>query len=174
MSWLIDDPSPLIYLTVFVQLVLLGALIRTRRVAVIGIMVGVFALLGVALFVDYLVVTDRELVAELVYEMAAAAEANDETRLLATMADDARDLRGDASRLLKMVKISEVDILAGPEVIVDELMSPPSATATFTAQGKGKSSQFAGRHIAKLTLHFDKIDDRWVATQSEQRLPFSR
>ncbi|REJ67489.1 MAG: hypothetical protein DWQ31_11170 [Planctomycetota bacterium] len=179
MNWLIEDPTALILLVVFVQLILLVVFFRTGRVVMLGWIGALLVLLGLVFLVDYLVVTDREAVALVLDEMVAAAEANDDARLLATISPRADGLDEDARGLLARVEIDWLQIIVGPKVIVNELTSPASATAEFTIQGEGRLNAGAvggmrGRHVQPFVIHFERDGDRWLATRSEPRWPYSR
>lgn len=171
MSWFIEDPSPLLYLTIVVQLVLLAALIHTRRVLVIGIMAAVLALLGGVYLIDYLVVTDREEVEAALDEIIVAVADNDQARVLKAIAPDASKLQGQATALMKIVKVESIGIVSGPQIVVNQLMSPPSATAEFSVMVRGKYGNFPGQQLVEVELQFDRIDDEWKATRASYESP---
>src|SRR5262245_66549345 len=76
MTWLTEDPTPILIAGGIALIVLLVALLKTGRGVVLMAMVGVALLMGLALLIDKLVVTDRESAADVIYQAAAAAEEN--------------------------------------------------------------------------------------------------
>lgn len=171
MSWLIEDPSPVLYLTIVIQLILLVMLMQTRRVAVLAIMAVSLALLGGVYLIDFVVVTERETITLHVEDMVDAAEAGDKERLLSHVADGATALRNQINGLLKVAKIEEADIIAGPEIVMKDLTIPPSAEAHFRVRGKGRYATFTGQYVSQVTLHFDLVENRWKATQVDHDSP---
>ena len=105
-TWLVEDPTP-VYMLLGTLAVALAAgfWIKRRRAYVLGCglvlltlgvfflksgralilvaMAGVALLMGLAIVIDRVVVTDREQVANIIYDCAAAAERNDLDAVLA-------------------------------------------------------------------------------------------
>ena len=172
MTWFTEDPSPFLYLAIAVQVILLVMLMQTRRVAVIGIMGVVLALLGGVYLIDFLVTTEREKVTTVVVELVEAAEEGDKDRLLSHIADDATLLRSLASDLMKQAKIEQADVIAGPKVTINELTAPPSASAQFKVFARGRYYSVTAQRVVEIVLDFRRVDGVWKATKTDYKSPF--
>ena len=101
-------------------------------------MAGVLALSLLGVGVERLVVTDNKLIAAVLYDTAAALEANDLNRVLAHVAADADyDPRARPASALSEAEITELKIRY-LEIKINRLTSPPSAKATFNIIAAGR------------------------------------
>ena len=77
MSWLVEDPTPTLVALVLCEAILVLALVKTGRGALLGVIAGV-ALLGVGLLaLEWFVVTEKETVEDTLSGAARALESND-------------------------------------------------------------------------------------------------
>lgn len=142
--------------------------VQTRRwlVAAAGAV-----LAGAAAFVaDRLVVTDREYLADLFPRLAAAAERQDVTTILAAIDPDLRPVREEAEKVLRQVKPTEVRITR-LTVDVDTAKRPSEAVADMIVRVTGNLMEPAGQGTAfadvRVTLH--KRDGRWLVRDAEAK-----
>ena len=77
MSIFLDSPWPAILFGIIGEAVLAVMLLRSGRGVLLGAMAGVLALSLAGVGVERLVVTDNKLIAAVIYDAAAALEAND-------------------------------------------------------------------------------------------------
>ena len=87
--------------------------------------------------VERFVVTDRKLVKAVLYDTAAALEANDLNRVLAHVAPEDAYTRQQAAWVLGAAEIEELKI-SYLEVTINRLTSPQTATAKFNVLVTGR------------------------------------
>ncbi len=75
-TWFTEDPTPILIVGGLTLAVLLVMVLKTGQGLYLFIMAGVAAFMGLAVLIDKLVVTDREMVEKVIYDAAAAAEQN--------------------------------------------------------------------------------------------------
>jgi hypothetical protein len=164
MSIFLESPWPIISIGIVVELVLGIVLWCTGRGRVLWMMLGVlgFALLGFLL--QWLVVTDREAINNLLHDCAAAAKANDVERILAHVSPEAVELRTDIRQVLERAEVTLVWI-SDLQLKVDRRANPPVANARFKviAQGNDRKGQYPYKsHLCKPSVDFRLQDDRWI------------
>jgi hypothetical protein len=168
MSWLFEDPWPVIWITLVVEALLAAALFNTQSKAVLAGMLGVLALAGGLLLVERLVVTETEEVEQTLHDVAEALETNDVAAVLTHLAPDAAEIRFAAQGLLPSVNITEAEVGSDLSVRINPLMNPPTATARFM----GKISMESGgsrnipyeKFIRPFSVTLRKEGDRWLLT----------
>ena len=132
MDIFLESPWPAIVLGIFGEAVLAVMLVRTGRGVLLWAMIGVLALALLGVGVERLVVTDNKLITAVLYDTAAALEANDLNRVLAHVAADADKTRADARSALSEAEITELKIRY-LEIKINRLTSPPSAGPPSTS-----------------------------------------
>ncbi len=75
--WFTENPTPILVGGGLALLVLAGFFLKSGRAAILIAMALVAAVMGLAVLTDRLIVTDREQVANTIYDAAAAAERNE-------------------------------------------------------------------------------------------------
>jgi hypothetical protein len=96
-TWFTENPLPILIGGGVVLLVLLVLLLKTGRGVILTAMLGVAVVMGLAVLIDRLVVTDRERIANVIYQGAAAAQRNDLDAIVDLISPSASDVRA-ASR----------------------------------------------------------------------------
>ncbi|MFV2065629.1 MAG: hypothetical protein ACC645_01515 [Pirellulales bacterium] len=157
MTWLVEDPLPIVLAGIAAEVVLLVILFQTGRGLVMLGMLGVLMVTGLLLAIEWLVVTDRERVEGALYGIASALERHDTEGVLSRIASDATELRGEIEARLARHQIAEARIGGHAEVTFNRLTNPPSATARFFARFKLRGGggdlpdgNFAGRFTVRL------------------------
>jgi hypothetical protein len=169
-TWFTEDPTPIFILGGIALAVLFVFLMKTGRGLVLVAMAGVAAIMGLAVLIDALVVTDRERVEEVIYHAAAAAERNDLDGVAAFVSPSAPQIKTEIRRWIGQLAIESVSI-GGLDVTIDRTTSPQTATAKFWYVGQGKwrrGDTVHDRIPGKLKVNFRKEGDRWLVTDYEQ------
>jgi hypothetical protein len=166
MITLVENPMPAIVSGLVVAAVLAVILVRTGRGAIFAAMGVVLALTGLAVLVEWLVVTERERVEAVIYGGAAAVEANDHARLKQYLAPEAAQLRNWAGQLFRRLEFTSVR-LSRLEIRIIRHTSPPTAKAEVSALvsfqdrlGEAPYRAYPAHGMVELRL----IDDQWLVT----------
>jgi len=172
MTWLVEDPLPIVLAGVAAEVVLLVILLQTGRGPVMLGMLGVLLLTGLLLAVEWLVVTDGERVEGTLLGIATALEKQDTAGVLGYIARDATDLRGEVQSRLARHEIAEARIGGHAEVTFNRLTHPPSATARFFARIKlrgGNSATPGGNYAGRFTVQLVEEDGQWKVAGYQRR-----
>ena len=167
MTSLLEDPKPVIFITVIVLAVLASIIPRTQRYVALFTAMAVVLLLGIlGVVAERLVVTDRENIETVIYEAADALEDNDLDRLLLCVSESAQQTRSRARWSLEQIQVLKTKV-RNLDVVINELTSPPTAEAQFDGviyyQLKDAST---GRewYPARLSVELRREDARWLIT----------
>ncbi|MCE5266961.1 MAG: hypothetical protein LLG00_03655 [Planctomycetaceae bacterium] len=166
MAIFVESPWPWLLLGIALETALAIVLLQTKRGAVLWAMLGTAVLVAAGLFVERLVITDREAIENTLDAAVAAVEHNDINRLLACISPSAQQTRGDARWMLGRVDVRSVWV-RGLEVKVNRLTSPWTADARFTATGSGKDrkNEFPyDSYSQRVLVKFQREGDRWLVT----------
>jgi len=163
MTWLVEDPLPIVLVGVAAEVVLLVLLLQTDRGRLMLGMLGVLMLTGLLLTVEWLVVTDRERVEGTLQEIATALEQQNTAGVLSHIARDAADLRGEVQSRLARHQIAEARIGSHAKITFNRLTDPPSATARFLARIKlrGGGNTPEGNFAGRFTVQLVEEDGQW-------------
>jgi hypothetical protein len=166
MTSLLENPMPILFFGVFVEAILAGILVHTRRGVLLVPITGVALLVLGGLIVERLVVTERERVEAALDEAVDGLNANDLDRVLGCLSDQAEHTRRRAEWAMARVEFTNVTI-HGLEITINDLTSPPTAEARFNGvahyrdrQGEFPYEHYAARFIVQLQLE----DNRWRIT----------
>ena len=169
MTWLLENPLPVVFAGIVVEAILGVMLLRTGRGMLLGVMAGVLLLVLAGVGLEWLVVTDTERIEATLKETAAALEANDLQRVQATCCESAVHTRSEAARALNWVRFTGVKI-TDLQVKINRLTSPPTAKAQFIARVSAvdRKGVFAnGTQIIGFTLDLRQQGDRWLISGHE-------
>jgi hypothetical protein len=174
LTWFTENPLPILICGAVVLLVLLVLLLKTGRGAILTAMLAVAVVMGLAVLIDRLVVTDREKIANVIYAGAAAAQRNDLEAVIDLISPDAAGVRAEARRWIGQgghARLDEVNITA-MEVTLNRATNPPTGTARFRVFARGqvidREGTFGGPYTEILTVHFRREGDRWMVTGYER------
>lgn len=171
MSWLVENPMPVIYVTVVVQLILVGILVLTGRGVLLFAMLGVGAVAGLLLLVEYVVVTDVEQIQDTLAATAAAIATNDANAVKEFVAAEDTRTRNAIDNLYDDFYIERVSIKSNLKIEVTPA-EPPTALATFNAVAVGGEQRSGTRGVTVprfLKVSLRKDGDRWLITDHEHR-----
>jgi hypothetical protein len=169
--WFTEDPTPILVGGGLTLLVLAGFFLKTGRGWVLASMGVVAAVMGLAVLVDRLVVTDREAVANTIYQAATSAERNDLNAVSEFISPSAPEVKAEARRWIGQAKVSSVSISA-MEVTVDRAAKPMTATASFRVYATGeltdRTMPYPFTYLGRLEVKFVQSGQRWLVTEYER------
>lgn len=176
MTWLTEDVTTLLVVLGIVELALALALYQSGRGVILIAMAGVLLLAGAAFATERLVVTERERVESALMGVVEAVQDNDLDAVLSYIGPQALEVRTLAQANLKLVKIQEAKITDAPQILINELTNPPTATASFMGRVQGQlkmGSQYGDTYIARFEVTMRRYDGQWkiVAVETESPLP---
>lgn len=175
MTWLTEDPTLTIVLGGMLIAVLAIALFKTGRGVFLLAMFSAILVVAALVLVEHLIVTEREKVYQTIFDMAAAFEANDRDAVQTFIAPQSRQISRDADRLLRIVKIEEVNITDGPQISIDQYTSPPTADVELVAIAHGTSSVGGFRPApTRLYVTLRLQDGRWLVESYRLESPFGQ
>jgi hypothetical protein len=170
-TWFTEDPTPIIVGGVFALLVLGVFFLKNGRGVMLLSMAGVALVMGMAVLVDRLVVTDREQVADVIYGAAAAAERNDLDAVTSFISPTAPQVKAEARRWIGQAKLESVNISA-MEVTLDRAAKPMTATAEFrvyaTGQFTDRGAPYPFKYLSRLLVKLQQEKNGWLVTDYER------
>jgi len=167
MTIFLESPIPILCIGLLAEAVLGLIMLRTGRGVIFWPMGGVLLLVLGGVLLEWLVVTEKERVAEAIDGAAAALEANDEKAMTLYLAKEAANLRAEVHWAMTRVEFTKAKITR-LEIDINELSSPP--TAKVHVQGYLMFNDRKGEYpyhtqpVKELTLDLRRDSDRWVIT----------
>jgi hypothetical protein len=172
LSWLFEDPTTVIVAGILIEVLLAVAMFNTGRGALAWAMAGVLIVVGLAVAIERVVVTDREQIGDTLEGIASALEANDVERVLSFIDPASSGMRSSVRMALANARISEARVY-DLVVEVSGRSNPPTAQAEFTGRVKGsyrgETGGGEGMLLRKFTVDFRRQGDRWLMTNYEDR-----
>ncbi len=171
MTWLLEQPWPILLVGVALEAILFVMFVQNRRLAVLVGMAGVLLLTVVLLAVEHFVVTPVEEVQNVIYATTAALEANDTQAVLARISPRATRVRAVVERRMPLIEITKARILGSLKITFNELTIPPSATASFQGlvNGRGGADRHNVTHLGRFTITLRREGDRWLISDYEEQ-----
>ena len=169
--WFTEDPTPILVGGGIALLVLAGFFLKTGRGLVLVGMAVVATIMALAVLVDRLVVTDREAVANTIYQAAATAERNDLNAVTDFISPSATEVKAEARRWIGQAKVDSVSISA-MEVTLNREAKPMTATAEFRVYATGQLTDrrmpYPFTYLGRLEVKFVQSGKRWLVTEYER------
>jgi hypothetical protein len=172
MNWFFEGPWPILVTGVILETILIVALVRTGRAAILWGVAGLGLLIAGLLLVERLVVTDNERIRETLDGVAAAAAANDLNGVLAYIGPDAKDVRDLATNSLRRIKVRETKIGNDLSIAITQQGGAPSALATFTGRIRAEVHGEALGHdtyVGRFSVGLVKQGDKWLVVAFQRR-----
>jgi hypothetical protein len=166
MAIFVESPWPILFIGIAVEAVLGMTLLQTGRGKYLNAMIGVAAAVVVGLVVERFVVTDREAVRNTLDAAVVAVRKGDLHGLLECIAPSAQGPRKMSRHVLDRYEVEEGKI-SDLEIAINRQTSPPTATATFLAVGRGKdrAGEFPYQgFVQQVTVELQLQDGRWLVT----------
>jgi hypothetical protein len=130
MTWLYEQPLPILVMGVILVVALTAGFIKTGQRWLIGATAVVILLLIVLIALSRNVVTDREQVEQTIRQIAEAVEQNNIDEALRHVSPAAPGVQ-HANAELRRIRFEEVDVKRNLEVEVFPDRNPPEAEARF-------------------------------------------
>lgn len=164
MNWLLEQPLWILAAGVALELVLFVVLQRTGQRWVLGAMVLVAAATAGLVGLERLIVTPAESVRSTLSQIAADLKRNDVPAVVNHISRRSPELKAEAEKRLRMVKLEDVRISQIHETTVNLDNNPPVALCRFNVVATGGDR--AGvlnnqRYAAYFEVTFVKEDGAW-------------
>ena len=169
MTWLSEDPTLLLVVAVAIVAMLIAGIVKTGRGSLLWAILGVIAIVAGLLVVERFWVTDRELIADRLGAAVASLEANDLEGTLAHISSSATEMRGVVQLILPNVEIEDIN-LGDVQIAVNQMTSPPTASASFMAlvqaKYRGRESLYEKTPF-RISVELQKEGDEWLFSRYE-------
>jgi hypothetical protein len=169
-TWFTENPTPILILGVVTLAILIVLLLKTGRGVILAAMAGVALLMGLAVLTDKLIVTERERVANVIYDAAAVAPAatrsNDLSPILQCISPSAPQVAAEARSWIGQVHLDSVSIHQ-MDVTPDRSTHPPTAVARFIVHAEGtakRGTTIYNNYVGRLRVNFQLENNRWLVT----------
>jgi hypothetical protein len=171
MTFFLENPWPAIVTAAVVQVGLVIALIATGRGKLLWAIAAVFVIAGSLVLLEWLVATDGEQVETQIHAAADGLAENNLSKVVATFADSASDLRTLAESTMKLVEFREVSVdNQSLKIVVDDHAHPPVAAASFRVTAVGGDRMGGIKripHAEQVQLRLKKEPAGWRITAYE-------
>jgi flagellar motor component MotA len=177
MTWLFENPVPVVGIGIVTLAILAGAVIHTGRRGWLAAMAAVGVILAAVLLVERLVVTETEEVEAMLHALARALERNDEATVLPYISSDSTQLRSEAKQQLAHVIVHSASIKRNLKVTIGSDRGAPLAKAEFNAVAviSDKHGVVAKQTIARyFVVHLRKEEGSWRVVRYEDLDPIKR
>jgi hypothetical protein len=169
MSWFTEDSTPVLVLGIIVEAMLLLALVKTSRLALLYAIAGVAVVVGAIVVIEKNTVTDTKLIRGVLNSAAAAVEKNDVATVLDQISPRSQTMRQEVSAQLPQFEIRSAYI-RGLEIKINRFNDPPSATAEFFGHIEGRQRHGAlpqDHYVARIKVTLIRDKDRWLLDKYE-------
>ena len=167
LAWFTDDPTPILIGGGLALAILAAIVYFTGRAAWMFGMAIVAAIMGLAVLIDFLVVTDRELINEVIVEGATALESNQLDKVLRLVSPAATELQALARVTMQSVKFKDVRVTTSPQIVVNPLTSPKTAVARFAAVAEVGTTSGTFKVPRRVEVRFEWQQDRWLVSHAD-------
>jgi hypothetical protein len=171
MTWLVEDPWPVIWGAAAIVGLLAVALYNTGRMALMGAMAGVLAVALALVGLEWLVVTEREEVAQTLYNAAEALEANDLDALVALVAPEAAEMRAGVAAVVPRYDVLEARVNRDLKVTFTGGTAQAVFTGRIRVNRAGGEQMVYDQYLGKVTVKLRREGDRWLMTGYELDRP---
>lgn len=172
MKLLFENPIPLAAICGLMAAMLMGGFFQTQRKSLLLGAGGMLLLLGGVVFIERVVVTPSEEVAQTLHEIASDLEVNNIEGVLRHISTTAPELEHDARGRLRGVTLEQVKIKRNLSVDVTPPSDPTAANARFNCVvvGSDKSGMMGKRKGAfYFDVKFLKEQGSWRVASYEMK-----
>ncbi|MBW3597224.1 MAG: hypothetical protein KY475_08110 [Planctomycetes bacterium] len=173
MTWLVEQSLPILVMGGIVVIALAVGYVKTGQRGLLAAVLAAVVILIALIAVERWVVTDREQVEEVLFEIAAAVERNDIDGALSHISPRAAGVH-HASTELRRVEFQDVDIKPNLEIEVFPERSPPTAEARFNVMvilTVPELQLHNERYPRYVEVTFVKDGDRWLVQDYQHYNP---
>ena len=162
MAWAFEHPLMILLAGGVLEVLLFVGLVRTGKKNVLWVMAGVAVFFALWIVVERQVVTEREQVRAVLFEIARALERDDTEALIECVSAGAppsnqfpsfgswATLRDEARFVMELAEAETVNIKRDLEITVHDDKEPKLAEARFhvTVDGRDRAGQYGSHHYA--------------------------
>jgi low affinity Fe/Cu permease len=170
MSWVLEQPVPIIFIGVVTVAILFGGLVKTGKKWLLYVMIGAAIFFAALVVVEQLVVTARERVENTVYQIARDVESNEVEAVVRHLSKARPELRSQARRYMSYLEIEQAKVKPDLKVELNFGQDPPTATAKFHAviMGSDPGGQVRNQRYPKgFIVRFVLEDGAWYVYDYE-------
>ncbi len=160
--WIFEQSLPIIIIAVIGGAILAGTMLQTGKQLFLYLLIGWIAVCSLLLALEYVVVTEGERIEAVVYEIAAALEANDVEGVTSCVSDSVPSLKTQAERQMNLVEIETVKVKQNLEVTINHGSTPPIGVAKVNVKMTGhlkNNDVMDGQFATFLVLTFQQDPD---------------
>lgn len=162
MTWLLEDPLPILVMGAALAIALVTGFIKTGHKGLLYALAATVVLVIALLALENYVVTDREEVEDVLFEIAEAVERNDIDAAIEHVSPEAPGLER-ANQELRRIQFQEVKIKPNLEIDVFPERAPPEAVAKFNVVVVANVGLGGMEHYPRyVEATFVKERDDWV------------
>ena len=177
MSWLFEDSTSVLAVTVLVEIILIVALLRSGKTSLLYVVLVVAVACGACVAIELMVETDRERIERVIEQTRSAVLANDREQVFHLIAPESPNLRSQAARYLAQYLFSGIKITDGPHVTLFVNTTPLSASVALNARldlepKKGPLAYRAG--LLRVEARLEETPAGWRWTEAAFSSPLSR
>ncbi len=166
MNWFTEDPTPIIVGGVIGLVLLLAAVVRTGRGALLYAAVAWIALIAGLVALERYVVTDLEKVEATIYGAADAVENNDAPRLASYLLPSETALRQEVLSRTRSIHMTDAKI-GDLQVTFNPLTIPPSASAAVLGRIAGSRGSLAFNYLLRMEVVLVEHQGQWLVKRYE-------
>lgn len=133
--------------------------------------VGIAILTVILLAVNVYVVTDREVVRDLIFEMAGELERNESEKVLQRIHPVPTDMVKYRSRQLEHIKFNSVRVTRIHAIEINRTGTATRAVVRMNVAAEAESQSLRGKAFRWIQLTLNKVDQRWLVSDIEDRDP---
>ena len=177
MSWLFEDSTSVLAVTVLVEIILIVALLRSGKTSLLYVVLVVAVACSACVAIELMVETDRERIEQVIEQTRSAVLANDREQVFHLIAPESRNLRSEAARSLAQYLFSGIKITDGPQIVLYPMTTPPSASVAAVARLdlKAKKGPLAYRgSLLRVEARLKETPAGWRWTEAAFSSPLSR
>ncbi|MEX0802992.1 MAG: hypothetical protein WD688_06710 [Candidatus Binatia bacterium] len=171
MTFLVENPWPVIVIAAVVEIGLVVALFVTGRGRLLWAVGGVLVVAAALVLLEWLIATDREQVETQIHAAAAGLAENNVQKVVATFSDSAADLHALAESTMRLIEFREVSVdNQSLKIVVDDRANPPVAAASFRVHavvGDRAGNIRRLPHTEEVQLRLQKEPGGWRITGYE-------
>ena len=169
MTRFLEDPTPAILIGLSALALTVFLYLQTRKTGAFIAIVVVLLLTVAAVLLEQIVVTQREQVETVVYDIAEAAEADDMPGVLAYISPGASEIRRLVELEMPRTKIERARILGKLTITVDETAIPAIAHVKCQCfiSGKWGRDQLGFGQRSDIEVFLERANDGWHITEAK-------
>ena len=175
MSWLLEQPLPILGMGALLFCMLLGGLLKTGQRWLLGALLAVFFCTTGLLVLERLVITPKEQIEQTLRQIASDLESNQIPLIVRHISASASELRGEAGVALKRIEIHKVTVKSNLETEFTENAQRAVARFNATVDASQRVGVIRNQHgVWYFVVHFNKEDGHWRVVRYQRHDPLNQ